>query len=245
MELNQTERQILGLDHSALEPCAEHRLLPRVGAAFTQLAAAARHSGFDLRIASAYRSYQRQQLIWNQKLQGERLVLDDDEQPVDMQCLSVEARLAAVLRFSALPGASRHHWGTDIDVYDHAAMADDYKLQLSACEVESGGCFAPLHDWLDEAIDRGESYGFYRPYDRDRGGVARERWHLSFAPLATQFASKLDAALVKRAWGGDARAGDICLRNELAPQLDAILERYVHRVASPPAAALRYVASAN
>ncbi|NIM47861.1 MAG: D-alanyl-D-alanine carboxypeptidase family protein, partial [Gemmatimonadales bacterium] len=86
------------------------------------------------------------------------------------------------LRWSALPGASRHHWGTDLDVYDLAARPEGYEVELIPEEVDAGGMFGPLHEWLDGRIAADAAFGFFRPYERDRQGVAPERWHLSYAP---------------------------------------------------------------
>ena len=36
----------------------------------------------------------------------------------------------AILLWSALPGASRHHWGTDFDVFDRAAVPPDYRAAV-------------------------------------------------------------------------------------------------------------------
>ena len=102
---------------------------------------------------------------------------------MDYSALSVEEILHAILRWSALPGASRHHWGTDVDVYDAAAVPKGYQVQLTPEEVNPGGMFGPLHEWLDHAKMQ---FGFYRPYDEDRGGVSPERWHLSFGPCAKE-----------------------------------------------------------
>jgi hypothetical protein len=160
---------------------------------------------------------------------------------VDLAGLSPEQRLACVLRFSAMPGASRHHWGTDVDVYDAAAMAPDYRLRLDAAEVADDGIFGPLHSWLDEQIAAGCSYGFYRPYDRDRGGVAPERWHLSFAPLAALREQTFSTAKLRAAWAlSEARGsdGELCLREALEASAEALVERYVTRVAPPPKSAL-------
>ena len=38
------------------------------------------------------------------------------------------------MRWSAIPGSSRHHWGTDLDVYDAAAVTPDYQVQLTPQE---------------------------------------------------------------------------------------------------------------
>ena len=239
--LSRTDRQLLGLDGSALRAFGEHWLLPETANAFALLARAAGAAGFDLRIASAHRSFERQLHIWNAKLRGERPVVDDDNQPVDLSALSGEAQLACVLRFSAMPGASRHHWGTDIDVYDAAALPPDQRLRLDATEVADDGPFGPLHQWLDEQIAEGRSFGFYRPYDCDRGGVAPERWHLSFAPLAEARAMAVTPAKLRAAWAfADAEGmdGGVLGRAVLDEAADALVERYVARFAAPPKTAL-------
>lgn len=199
------------------------RLLPEAAEAFLRLQAAAAAEGFDLRIASAFRSYERQQAIWDGKLAGQRPVHDDAGAPVDLVSLSEEAQLHAILRFSALPGASRHHWGTDFDVYDAAALPADQSVELVPAEVAPGGIFDPLHCWLDERMVTGRSEGFYRPYAADRGGVAPERWHLSYAPLAEVCAREHSMAAVKAAWDIAPPAG----HSLLLQHLEALFARYV------------------
>lgn len=171
------------IDHQSLERPVHVDLVP----AWRELAAAARAAGFDLAIASGYRDYQRQLQIWNGKASGERVLLDADGLPLAVAALDDWQKAQAILRWSALPGASRHHWGTDVDVYDRAAVPADYAVQLTPAEVADDGPFGPLHRWLDERIARDESFGFFRPYERDRGGVAPERWHLSYAPLSQYY----------------------------------------------------------
>ncbi len=93
-----------------------------------------------------------------------RKVHDDAGRDVDISALPGPEQLRAILRYSAIPGTSRHHWGTDLDVYDAAAVPAGYQLELSPPEVAAGGLFDPLHRWLDERMAAGESRGFYRPY---------------------------------------------------------------------------------
>lgn len=236
--LSTRERRLLGLDDSHLVGEGGQRLQAPVRSAFDRLAADARAAGFDLRVASAHRSFERQLTLWNGKLCGERPVLDDCDRPVDLAALPPRLRIDCVLRFSALPGASRHHWGTDMDVFDAAVMPAGYRLQLSMAEVSGDGLFAPLHAWLDAQIAAGRSHGFFRPYDRDRGGVAPERWHLSYAPLALPLQELLCADLLRAAWRSTPAAAGMLLRETLDEELEAILERFVTRVAEPPAQVL-------
>ncbi len=140
-------------------------------AALAPLAAmreAAARAGLDLAVASAFRDFARQRAIWNAKWRGERPVLDMAGAPLDVASLDPAARAEAILYWSAPPGGSRHHWGTDLDLWDRAAVPRAYRLQLVPEEYAPGGPFAALNAWLDRNMRR---YGFYRPYATPGGGV--------------------------------------------------------------------------
>jgi LAS superfamily LD-carboxypeptidase LdcB len=221
-----TTAQLVGRDESHLHELAEGVRLARPAAvAFQRLRVRAADAGFDLAAASAHRSFDRQLYIWNRKAAGIRPVFSDDGAEVDLQALSPSGRVHAILRYSALPGASRHHWGTDLDVFDAAAVGVDYCVRLSPDEVAAGGPFAPLHDWLDERMASGESEGFYRPYDVDRGGVATERWHLSYAPLARHCDERISAGVLRECW--DRAVQPLLLRQVVELELEALIERYI------------------
>ena len=72
------------------------------------------------------------------------------------------------------------------------AVAEGYEVQLTDQEVYGDGPFAPMHDWLDQQIATNKAYGFFRPYQQGAGGIAPERWHLSYAPLSRDYQSLLD-----------------------------------------------------
>jgi len=205
------------IDHASLE----RPLHREVVAPWCRLVDAARTAGFELMIASGYRNYQRQLQIWNEKAAGTRPVLDDRGQPLDLSGCSDWEKVQAILRWSALPGASRHHWGTDIDVYDRLALPQDYQLQLTAEEAD--GLFGALHQWLDERIATDAAQGFFRPYSEDRGGVAPERWHLSYAPLALRYQRQLQPDALWRALDSPTLA----LRATIAAHWQAIFERFI------------------
>ena len=189
---------------------------------FLDLQRSARKAGFDLKICSAYRSFDRQLLIWNAKISGMRPVMDSFGKPINIQDLSPLQKIQAILRWSALPGASRHHWGTDFDIYDANAMPKDYKIQLTPEEVYGDGLFAPMHDWLDGYLGSGKSE-FYRPYEFDKGGIAPERWHLSYRPIADQYVQILNSELLStRLINSDLMLLDVVLEH-----LDEILQRYI------------------
>ena len=171
------------------------KLHPEVIEAFARLRADAAGAGFDLRVASGFRSFERQLVIWNDKARGLRPVLDAREQPIDITSLALCERVFAILRWTALPGISRHHWGTDADVFDAGAVHPEHSLRLTVSECDEGGPFAPLHRWLDARIASHRAYGFFRPYIGRGSGtqIAAEPWHLSYAPLAAVCQASFDS----------------------------------------------------
>ncbi len=193
---------------------------------FRSLKREARTAGFDLRILSGYRSFEQQLSIWNGKASGKLTVLDSNAVSLDVAALSERELVFAILRWSALPGASRHHWGTDLDVYDAATTPEGHEIELIPEEVNAGGMFGPLHEWLDERIATDSSFGFFRPYDEDRQGVAPERWHLSYAPVATAYMEQLTTDVLRAA----VERADVYLKETVLLQLDEIHERFVINV---------------
>lgn len=191
---------------------------------FRRLQSEAASAGFELRIASGFRDFDRQLAIWNAKAEGRRPLFDTSGRELDRRALDDWQCARAILRWSALPGASRHHWGSDLDVYDAAAVAPDYTVRLDDAEAADSGPFGPLHRWLDTRIEAGQSHGFFRPYARDRGGIAPERWHLSFAPLACRFQASLNG---DRLFQWLAGRGDILLWDVVAAHWDEVFERYI------------------
>jgi len=200
-------------------------------APFARLRADAERAGFDLRILSGFRSFDDQLSIWNRKAAGQRAVLDSDAVPLDIAALAPRDLAFAILRWSALPGASRHHWGTDLDVYDEAARPAGYEIDLVPEEVNPGGMFGPLHAWLDARMAAGAAHGFFRPYDRDRGGVAPERWHLSHAPTAGPLLEALTPGVLR----ATLERADLRLKDVVLEQLDGIVARFVVNISRPPA----------
>lgn len=194
-----------------------------MAATWQTLVTAAKTEGFELTIASGFRSMGRQQKIWERKLSSQLPVYDDNELAIDISQYHPLAQSHAIMRWSALPGASRHHWGTDLDFFDNAAINSDYKLQLTAAEYTGSGPFAPLCAWLKGYLKQQDSPDFFFPYDNDRGGVAFEPWHLSYRPIA---------ALYQQQWS---KAGCCELLHKwqhpqaevLINAMDALYDRYI------------------
>jgi LAS superfamily LD-carboxypeptidase LdcB len=208
--------------------CTLHRAVVRP---FLRMRAAAAKAGIDLVPASSFRDFERQRAIWNAKWNGERPLLDRHGRPLDARALSPGRRVAAILAWSAAPGTSRHHWGTDLDVWDRAAVPAGYRLELVPEEYSPDGPFARLTAWLDRHMTR---YGFYRPYATGRGGVQPEPWHLSHAPTAREASRRLRlSTLVAAIEGGGVEGAPALLR-----RLPTVYARHVRAVDRPPRTAL-------
>ena len=72
-----------------------------------------------------------------------------------------------------MPGTSRHHWGTDIDLnaFNNAWFAEGKGLKL--------------YNWL---ITHAHEYGFCQPYTKKGqerpDGYNEEKWHWSYTPVS-------------------------------------------------------------
>lgn len=129
--------------------------------AFEAMTKAAARDGIALVIVSGTRNYQRQTEIWTEK--WNKLSGTDS------------ARAEKILEYSSMPGTSRHHWGTDIDLNS-----------LDPAHFESGPG-KRTYEWLQQ---NAEKFGFFQPYqhpDASCGcGYREEKWHWSYFPTANQ-----------------------------------------------------------
>jgi LAS superfamily LD-carboxypeptidase LdcB len=203
--------------------CTVHR---GAAQAVVELSAAARAAGIHLAIASSFRSFERQVQIWNAKYIGERPVLARDGRPLDRGRADPNALVDAILAWSALPGASRHHWGTDFDVVDGTALASGYQPRLVPEEYAPGGVFGKLGSWMDANLAK---HGFFRPYRTERGGVQPEAWHVSFAPIATQALGALTLEVLIEAVAASTMHG----REVVLARVPELYERYVKGIDPP------------
>lgn len=205
-------------------PCALHKA---VVAPYLAMRAAAAADGIDLVAFSGFRDFDRQLGIWNGKYRGERPMQDRSGRPLDVHALTPAERVTAILWWSALPGASRHHWGTDFDVMDAAALPTGYKLQVIPSEYQPGGPFERLTSWLDRHM---HAFGFFRPFATDRGGVSPEPWHLSYAPVAARAAAAMSVDGLRTVLAAAAIEG----KAEVLAALDRNFMNYVVNVDPAP-----------
>ncbi|MGB6449638.1 MAG: M15 family metallopeptidase [Steroidobacteraceae bacterium] len=219
--------QLTGRARTHVQPIPELGLsLQRDTAqALLGLRAAARADGIDLAAVSGHRDLGRQVAVWNSKFRGERQLLDRRGAELERARLSDREAVDAILIWSALPGASRHHWGTDVDVIDRAALPPGYRLQLTREEF-TGGALARFSAWLDE---HAAEFGFFRPYATDRGGIMPEPWHLSYAEIAQPALSGLTLEVLAEAVAG----ASLDAREQVLARLPELYERYVVSVDEP------------
>ncbi|MEL4423814.1 M15 family metallopeptidase [Shewanella algae] len=220
-------RALVNLSGSESGSGAEVWLEAETAKAFLKMQAAAEQDGIALAICSGYRSFERQLAIWNAKASGKRPLLDKNSLPVgDVGALSDDELVALILLWSALPGASRHHWGTDMDLFDSGQISK-HELKLVNAEYEPQGPCYKLNLWLDE---RAQDFGFYRPFQPGLSGVSPERWHLSFLPKAKGFLEKFDSDRLRQILDHS----DLALKQSLLRRLPELVETYVRRVAPYP-----------
>ena len=153
--------------------------------AFKKMERAAKNDGINLKIVSAYRGFDRQKTIWNKKY--ERFTNEFSFEP--------EKAILEIIRFSTIPGTSRHHWGTEIDIVD--ADYPDEKDVLKSEKFEKNGIYHKLKNWLDKNSER---FNFYLTYnnDSDRKGFEYEPWHYSYKPSSIKYYNALIDADLKK-----------------------------------------------
>lgn len=139
-------------------------LRKEVYASFQKMYDAALKDGVKLTIISATRNFNAQKAIWEKKWVRPQYAGKTDEEKV-----------ADIMKYSSMPGTSRHHWGTDIDLN---SLENTYF---------TSGQGKKIYDWL---VAHAAEYGFYQTYttkSNGRTGYEEEKWHWSYKPLANQF----------------------------------------------------------
>ncbi|RTR33326.1 M15 family metallopeptidase [Shewanella atlantica] len=215
-----------GLVHADFVDYQGHLLERETAKALGQMALAASRGGIKIEVCSGYRDFSRQLKIWNDKAQGKRTVLDQDSQPVELKHKSDKEILELIMLWSALPGTSRHHWGTDIDVYDANSIQLN-QLQLVSSEYLSSGPCGNLHQWL---IKHAGDFGFYFPFQEGLSGVSAEPWHLSYYPVSSDILRVFDVDVLKQILN----EADLELKTEVMARIDSLVEEYVYTIAPPP-----------
>ena len=139
--------------------------------AFIKMKNAAEKDGIIIKLVSGFRDFYRQQMIWNNKY----------KKFTNEFSLDGPTAIKEIIRFSTIPGTSRHHWGTEIDIIDK--NFENEKDLLISKKYEEGGIFNSLKKWMDKNSKR---FGFYIVYDDDsnRPGFEYEPWHYTYKPIS-------------------------------------------------------------
>jgi len=156
--------------------------------AFKKMWESAQKAGISLKIISSTRTFDQQKNIWEGK--WSRFA---QETPAPKK------RALKILEFSSMPGSSRHHWGTDIDLND-----------LNNAAFESGGKHEKVYEWLTA---HAHEFGFCQPYTSGRlHGYHEEKWHWSYTPLSKPFLAQYKTSVTDadiQGFQGSNLAGEI------------------------------------
>lgn len=172
-------KRLMGLETDHLVAFEDTFLEEKTLSAFRSLKKAAIKDGIDIKIVSGFRSFQRQKEIVESKL--------DFWKKKGYSTLEAYQKITV---FSSIPGTSRHHWGTDIDLIDNSPTLPEGDLLIQKNYAENGA-FYNFSRWMQE---NAADYGFYLTYpeDENRSGFAFEPWHFSYRDAAIKNLKSVD-----------------------------------------------------
>jgi len=172
-----TQRQLFGLEKPmglVQDPDSKQWALDEVMKAFRALQREGETFGWRSVIVSGYRSFSGQRHLWNKKF---KRVWDDAE-------LDGTHCVRSVFEYTTLPGFSRHHWGTELDL-------GEYHIRHHA-QVPLGKQRPKMEDfyaWLDVHAPK---FGFCKVYKGVLGAIQEEPWHWSYRRYASLFQKQFD-----------------------------------------------------
>ncbi len=138
--------------------------------AFLKMREAALKEGITLNVASATRNFDYQKTLWEKKWNGITLV---EGKSLPESIPNSLERFRKILEYSAAPGTSRHHWGTDIDI--NGADVSYFNTERGIKEYAWLTQNAPLFGFCQTYNER----GLNRP-----NGYNEEKWHWSYLPVS-------------------------------------------------------------
>ena len=168
-----TKGNLFLLGKENLKETLKSGLLQEAYLKFKQMQNDAKKEGIEIEIVSGYRSYEKQKNIWNNKY----------NKNFENGILGIK-NINRIIQYSTLPGTSRHHWGTDIDIIDKRFVPKgDLLIEKNYAE---NGIYSQLFYWMKK---NSKKYGFYLVYDDSpkRKGFKFEPWHYSYKPLSVIF----------------------------------------------------------
>ncbi|MBI5501093.1 MAG: D-alanyl-D-alanine carboxypeptidase family protein [Deltaproteobacteria bacterium] len=168
------------------------KLLREATESLDEMSHAARADGVNVWARSGHRTLSQQRYLWNSKFRGRDSVRapDGSRETLDRELPAAE-KVQRILSYTAFPGTSRHHWGTDVDMAqsfsDHCA---DYLLELG--EVREGGEVREVREEREvrgeggeggegEVGEEGEEAGEDPPADLPESCLPSHRWLIAHA----------------------------------------------------------------
>ncbi|MCM5663682.1 M15 family metallopeptidase [Galbibacter mesophilus] len=138
--------------------------------AYLEMQKAAKKEGIDIKVVSGYRNFDRQKAIFERKYKA-----------YTKDGLSPTEAINKIIEYSTIPGTSRHHWGTDMDIVDGSKNVSGSVLDPD--KFHGNGPYCKLKEWLDKHAN---DYGFYLVYTDNpkRKGFKYEPWHFSYLPIS-------------------------------------------------------------
>lgn len=124
------------------------------------------HPDIPFIVVSATRNYDYQNGIWQRKWKSIYPSTHDSRKTAK-----------TILKYSSMPGTSRHHWGTDVDI-----------TQVESRYFHRDPKGKILFAWLNNNMPK---YGFCRSYTEGRaGGYNNEEWHWSYKQLSKPYLAR-------------------------------------------------------
>ncbi|HUO56554.1 MAG TPA: D-alanyl-D-alanine carboxypeptidase family protein [bacterium] len=168
-----TEKQLLGLrtPHGLVsDPDTGQYALKDVMEAYWAMKAEAARAGWRLILVSGYRSFYSQRRVWNNY--DKPLLANSD--------LSQKARVRSIMSVVSVPGLSRHHWGTELDISEETLRGRLLKINKDTPKK-----VIDFYAWMEENAPR---FGFCKVYLGIKGAVVDEPWHWSYFPFSKFYA---------------------------------------------------------
>ncbi len=151
--------QLIGKEKIELYGKGNYRLQKEAYFSLEKMIKEARRQGVKIKVVSSYRGFNHQNRIWKRKY--DKFI---------KQGLSSKQAVEKVKEYTAIPGTSRHHWGTDVDLSNGIPRLSNHSNNKYS-------------KWMN---DNAHKYGFYRVYTKNkfRDGYNYESWHYSYRKLS-------------------------------------------------------------
>lgn len=140
--------------------------LKEVMESYWRLKEEASKAGWRLILVSGHRSFGSQRRIWNRH----------NRQFSKIEKLDQKGRVRAIMSTVSVPGLSRHHWGTELDISEETLRG-----QLVKIKPDTPQKVIDFYQWMEQNAPR---FGFCKVYLGNKGSIMDEPWHWTYFPFA-------------------------------------------------------------